>query len=175
MMPTLLLINGCSGAGKETTSRLLFAQLTSCAWIDVKALITVAPWHFDDRLVVLGVENGASLIANFWRAGYGAVLFSGGVGTQRALDLLEARIPAAHRTVYVWLHADKAVRDERRLRRARDAADRREHLDQVDAMMPDPGRLRVQDGAYLRIDTMQRRPQEVVLALLAQLPDLPRR
>lgn len=174
-MARLILIQGCSGAGKETTAGLLFSRLTSCAWVDIKALIKVAPWHFDDRLIAIGVENGAALVGNFLQAGYTTVIFSGGVGTQTALDLLEARIVAPHRTDYVWLHAEKAERDGRRLGRARDPADRAEHLDQVDRAMPDPGPLQVRNGTYRRLDTTHRPAEAVVEELLAYLPDLARR
>ncbi len=172
-MNSLILINGCGGAGNETTARLLLGRLRPSAWIDIKALIKVEPWVYDETLLDLGARNGAALAGNFMRAGYPQVIFSGGVGNQHALDLICVLASAADHVYYFWLHADKAIRDRRRLARARDAADRPEYLDAVDAVMADPGPLSVRAGSYHRIDTGGATADAVAAAILTVLAVLP--
>ncbi len=168
-MKHVILINGSGGAGKETTARLLLTHLTPCAWIDSKALINVTPWSYGEALIELGVRNSAALTNNFLHAGYPSIVVSGGIGHQRALDLFCALTKPTAQVDYVWLHASKAIRDRRRITRARDAADQAEYLDEVDAAMPDPGPLMVPSGSYHRINSADRSVAEVVHDMLAVL------
>ena len=167
-MPHLIIIGGTGGAGKETLARLLYEHLSPCAWVDAKALVRVQPWQFGPALHALSMRNAAALAHNFYAAGFDPTLLSGGVVDQASLDLLQDLLPAGTQVDYLFLHADKAVRDARRLSRARDDADLREHLDTVDRVMPDPGPLVVRGGRYQRLDTTHLAPEQV-LAVALQL------
>ncbi len=165
-MRRLIVIGGCGGAGKETTGSLLYTALDSCAWIDSKWLIRVQPWEYDEPLHRLGVRNAASVANNYYAAGFTQVILSGGVASQSRLDLLLDLVEGDPLVDYVWLHADKPVRDRRRLGRQRDDADQAQYLDDVDRVFIDPGKLHVRGGRYHRLDTSALTPQQVLQAVL---------
>ena len=165
----LIIISGCCGAGKETTGRLLLSVLEPSAWIDMKSLGRIEPWAYGEELISLCVENAADLVDNFFRAGYYQVVLSGGIHSQRELDALMTFVHTDCRVIYIWLDVDKAVRDKRRIARARDDADSPEHLDFVDSVVTDPGELSISSGAYYRLTTDCETPQEVLKNVLEVL------
>ena len=166
----LIIIGGCCGAGKETTGKLLLSALEPSAWIDMKSLVWVNPWGYGEKLLSLCVENAASLVDNFFRAGYCQVVLSASaINSQRELDALIALIHADCRVICVWLDVDKAIRDKRRIGRARDAAHSPEHLDYIDSVVTDPGKLSIPNGAYYRLQIDDETPHEVLENVLESL------
>lgn len=162
----LIIIGGCSGAGKSTIGRLVAGTLEPSAWIDIDDLGRVNPWSYDADLLALGAENVIALAHNFWRAGYRYVVLSGGVPTQFVLDQLIAKVQFHGRIIYIWLDVNKTVRDRRRLARARDDADSIESFDLVDSVMRDPGALEVSRGEYIRITIADETPDEVLALVI---------
>lgn len=170
-MRRLIIIAGCGGAGKETTARLLYGALARCAWVDMKTLVRVQPWEYGPELIALGVRNAAALANHYLDAGFSPAIISGGLADQTSLDLFLRLMERPYDADYVWLYAEKGIRDRRRLGRARDDADNPEYLDAIDRAIPDPGELRVAGGRYHRVDTSQLAPEEVLRRVLALLPD----
>jgi hypothetical protein len=165
-MHDLILINGCGGSGKDTTGRLLLARLKSAALVDIKALIRVEPWEFGEKITDLGVRNAASLITNFAESGYRQIILSGGLATQKSLDLLMSSIPDSLRVHYFWLEVPKSVRDMRRVQRQRDEGDKVQHLNHIDSVFSDPGPLLVSGGNYYRILPALRSPDQIAEEIL---------
>ena len=64
--------------------------------------------------------------------------------------------------IFVWLDVEKAIRDKRRIGRARDMADSPEHLDYIDSVVTDPGKLSIPNGAYYRLKIDGETPNEVL-------------
>ena len=162
----VLLINGPAGAGKSTCARLLFERLGSCALLDVDWLTTVEPFVWGDELSLLGIRNAAALIANFNDAGFCQVILAGGAFRQSLLNRLVALLAPSTAVSYFWLDAERRVRQERCLGRARDEADAVQWLDYRDRLMPYPGPLSVPGKRYFEIDTTDLCPEEVVRAIL---------
>ena len=71
--------------------------------------------------------------------------------------------------VYVWLDVGKAIRDKRRIARARDMADNPEHLDYIDSVITDPGKLLIPNGAYYRVQICDETPHAVLENVLETL------
>jgi hypothetical protein len=167
----LIIVSGCCGAGKETTGRLLLSALEPSAWIDIKSLGRISPWGYEEKLILLSIENAADLADNFFRAGYCQVIFSGGIHSQEELGTLMSLIHTDCRVIYVWLDVDKMIRDKRRIARARDPADNPEHLDYIDSLIKDPGKLLIPNGAYYRIQIDVETPHEALGNVLETLAE----
>lgn len=165
----LIIISACCGAGKETTGGLLLSALEPSAWIDMKSLGKIRPWAYEEKMVLLSIENAADLVDNFFSAGYCQVILSGGIFSQRELDTLMSLIHTDCRVIYVWLDVGKVIRDKRRIARARDLADDPEHLDYIDSLITDPGKLLIPNGAYYRVQIGGETPHEVLENVLETL------
>ena len=79
------------------------------------------------------------------------------------LDRFCAEAGAGHTLLYVWLRASQAVRNQRRIQRARDDADQPEHFDFLDALIPDltDTAASTRTAAFVEIDTATLTPSEV--------------
>lgn len=160
-MATLILINGQGGAGKSTTAKALLRMLRPAAYISADSLVSVEPFEWNDDLLALGIRNAALLIRSFADAGYAYILLCGLLNRQEMLDRFCAEVGAGHTLLYVWLRASQAVRDQRRIQRARDDADQPEHFPFLDALIPDlTAPLRVPNGAFVEVDTAAITPFE---------------
>ena len=166
-MTDIILINGCGGAGKETTSKALLKQCSHGAWLDIKGLIRVEPWEFGGEVGKLGIRNAAALIGNFISGGYDPVIFSGGINNQECLFLLDSLLESNSPRHFVWLEASKGVRDVRRHKRARDEGDKPQYLDQIASVFTDPGELVVPNGRYYRICSEVSPPEELAREILS--------
>ena len=71
--------------------------------------------------------------------------------------------------LFVWLRASKEVRSQRRLMRDRDSADKLEHHEWLDKVMPDIDSFVLKNGDYLTIDTTAKTVQEVVNEIKTRL------
>jgi hypothetical protein len=167
MSNKLILINGLGGSGKTTCGRLLSERIDSCAYFDSDMLTIVNPFEFGEDLIELGLRNAASLISNFFAAGYKAVVMSSGTGSQRYTDYLINLILSPDRVYWIWLAASKTERDKRRLTRRRDGADDPKWLDYVDGKVgPYTGPVEIKRGFCCEIDTDNAAPNDVVRQIL---------
>ena len=166
----LIIVSGCSGAGKETTDRLLSSALEPSAWIDLKSLGKFAPWDHE-KYIAVSINNAAPLIDNFFKAGYAQVVLSSFVfsQSQRELDALVSLVQTECRMLFVWLDVDKTIRDKRRIGRARDGADKAEFLKFVDSVITDPGELKIPNGEYFRVQVDSETPHEVLERVVKSL------
>jgi hypothetical protein len=163
---TLILINGQGGAGKSTTAKHLLHMLRPAAYIPTDSLISVEPFEWNEGLLSLGIRNAALLIHSFTEAGYEYIILCGLLNRQELLERFCSEAAAEHSLLYVWLRASQAVRNERRIQRARDDADRPEHFAFLDALIPDlAGPLAVPNGSYIEIDTTHFSPREVAQSI----------
>jgi adenylate kinase family enzyme len=158
----LILINGCGGAGKETTGRELLSKLPRAALLDIKGLSCTNPWRFED--FELGITNAASLIYNYAEKGWTHIILVGGVNSSDRLSCLVSALRVEATIYYFWLDVPKTVRDARRTERRRDKADNREHLDDIDRVFTDPGELVIPGGRFVRI-----RPESLSPSQLAEM------
>lgn len=165
-MAHVVFISGCGGAGKDTTGQLLLERLDRGALLDLDSLIRVRPWEFERPLRNLGIRNGAAVIRNFIEEQFEPIILLGGVTEEVELRLLEENLPADTRISFVWLDVPKAMRDGRRIRRARDEGDKPEHLDQIDLVLTDPGELKPRAGDYFRIEAGPLSATEVATEVL---------
>lgn len=162
----VILINGPGGTGKTTCARGLFESLGSCALLDVDSLTTVEPFIWGKELSILGLKNAAGVISNFFDHGFSQVIFSGGAFRQELCDALFSFLPEEIVFYYIWINAQKSVRHDRCISRARDGADTPEFLDFRDSLMPYTGKLNVPKGAYFEIDTSALDPAKVVQTVI---------
>jgi hypothetical protein len=163
----LILINGCGGAGKDTTGRLLLPKLANAALIDIKALSITNPWKYSDFQI--GLKNAAVLINSYAEAGYSQIILTGGVNSQDRLDYLINFLPKSIRIHYFWLDVSKATRDTRRIARSRDEADKAQFLDSVDLVFTDPGDLNIPNAQFERISSERMTQDEVVTTIRNKL------
>ncbi len=159
----LILINGQSGAGKTTAARSLLQTLKNAAYISSDSLISVNPFEFDDDLCLLGQNNAKLLINSFQKNGYQYIILCGLLNDQRNLDQFVSDFNDSDFDIlYVWLKADKAIRDQRRVNRARDDADKSEHFDLVDERLPNlKTPLNMTYGKFIIVDTNSKNPSKI--------------
>lgn len=166
-MNKLILINGKGGSGKTTTAEQVFQLLEHAALVDIDDLMRVKPWEFNKQLAGLGITNATTMINNFFTAKYKYVILSGGIYTQALLDQLIKKLKASCHISFIWLTADKKIRDKRRLKRGRDAADSSEHFDTIDSLFQDVASLKMQSGSFTSIDTTKLSAKETAKRIIS--------
>lgn len=166
-MNHLILINGCGGAGKDTTGRLLLKSFSKAALLDIKGLSLVEPWVYSD--FHLGLRNAATLVRNYKDAGYPNIIFSGGINSQERFDFFASLLPKGISIKYFWLDVPKSKRDKRRILRNRDEGDAARYLDDIDKVFTDPGNLIVLDSSFERIEASRMSPEQVVDVITRRL------
>lgn len=164
-MVQIILINGCGGAGKDTSGKKLLEVIPQGALIDIKSISRTQPWDFNDYQI--GLKNASSLINNFIEAKFVPIIFTGGIFDQNRLDYFLEFISPQIKVHFFWLHVEKSLRDIRRVKRARDNGDQPEYLDQIDSVFTDPGELQVRNGKFTRIDAANLEPDQVVTSILS--------
>ncbi len=164
----LILINGQSGAGKSATAGALLQALENSAYIPTDSLMSVNPFEFGDKLHQLGSKNAKMLVKSFRKSGYRYIILCGLLSNQEYLDQFIIDFDEADFNIlYVWLKVDKAIRDQRRINRARDDADRPEHFDVVDEKIPDLRTpLNVDYGKFIAINTENKAPSKVAEGII---------
>lgn len=165
-MKSIFLINGQAGCGKNTIAKTLMNKLEPSAWIDIDDVVRVRPWEYKNKLYILGLKNAAALVNNFYTEGYLQVMLSGGIHSQELYLEFPGLLKHQCKIFYIWLHADKNIRDKRRLRGAISTTDTQKHLDYVDSLIPDAGELDLKLATYIRIDTGVKNPDEIVTEIL---------
>ena len=104
------------------------------------------PCFMDTALLQLLRRNVAQLVLNFWAAGYRNVIADSLANTHSEYVAFRDLLPADTRVYLVQLRASKAVRDQRRMTRAKPgAAAWHDHVDRVD---PEDTSLRSASADY---------------------------
>ncbi len=173
----LLLITGQEGAGKTTVTRALLPYLHSGAVIDGEDLGRVNPWVYDDAFRDLHRRNVASLVTNFWAAGYPDVVAGSFFVTLAEYRAFRSLLGDVTDVLVVELQVDKPERDRRRATRSKVTT--QEWRDAVDlAERPDDS-LRRADGRegyrYLAVETTSLDVDATVARITAAAPEMFRR
>lgn len=168
-MTKIILVNGKGGVGKSTNAKELLSKLDNSAWIDIDDLIKVNPWEFNTKMNFLALENASIVVENYKKNGYEYIILSGGIINQEYFNKFVQGLNNNYHILYVWLTADKDIRDERRISRARDGADLKEHLDYIDSLFTNLDGLNIEDGKFLKIDTSNKKPGQIVGEIVSNL------
>jgi energy-coupling factor transporter ATP-binding protein EcfA2 len=170
--PRLVLVDGEEGAGKSTIIRALLPHAPGSARIDAEDLGQTNPCPMDDAFFDLLRRNVASLMENFWTAGYPTVVagsFLRDYPDYLAFRKLLTR-PAA--VFLVELLVDKDVRDHRRITRAKQTS--QAWRDMVDRM-PEDRSIRAAvdaDYRYVGVDTTRLDVPETVQRIRDAIPEV---
>lgn len=168
-MQQIILISGKSGSGKSTCGKLLHEALEHSVLIESDALIKVKPWTIDEKFMTLKLKNASDLIRNYWNAGYKYILCPGLVWNQQELATLLSFIPEYEKHIVLfWLETRKVGRVHRRIKRGRDDADSKQHLDKVDEVTKASIPTLLSSGHIIIIVTDGKTP-EMILQILLKL------
>lgn len=169
-MQQIILIGGKSGSGKSTCGKLLYEALEHSALIESDALIKVNPWTVDEKFMRLKLKNATNVIRNYWNAGYAHILCPGLVWNQQELATLLSFIPEYEKQIVLfWLETRKVERNRRRLKRGRDDADLKQHLDMVDEVTKASIPTSLASGHIITIITDEKTPEMILPVLLKLL------
>jgi hypothetical protein len=168
----LVLVTGEEGAGKSTIIRALLPWTADGARIDAEDIGQTNPCPMDDEFFALLRRNVATLVENFWAAGYVNVVagsFLRGYADYLAFRELLSR-PAA--VFVVELLVDKDVRDRRRVTRAKPTTqDWRDLVDRI----PEDRTIREATGAdyrYVGVGTTHLDVAETVRQIRSAIPEV---
>lgn len=173
---SLILVTGEEGAGKTTVMRELLARAPHAAKLDAEDVGQVNPFTMDEPFIRLLWANVRAVIANFWAAGYPTVITGSFLVRDSYASYREFRreLPAGIEVYLVHLLAGKAVRDRRRIERAKPST--REWRDRVDALFPGDDSLRdASTGAdyrYVRVENDAQTVRETVAAIERAIPEV---
>jgi hypothetical protein len=167
-----VLINGEEGAGKSTIIRALLPHTASGARIDAEDIGQTNPCPMDGEFFALLRRNVASLIENFWAAGYVNVI-AGSFLRQHADYLAFRQLLTKPCTVFlVELLVDKRIRDHRRMTRAKQTT--QEWRDMVDLIAEDVTirQAKDTDRQYIGIDSTRLSVTETVQLIKNAIPEI---
>jgi chloramphenicol 3-O-phosphotransferase len=168
----LVIVGGEEGAGKSTIVRALLPHTPDGARIDAEDIGQTNPCPMDDRFFDLLRRNVASLVENFWAAGYVNVV--AGSFLRHHPDYLAFRrlLTRPSAVFLVELLVDKQVRDRRRATRAKRTTP--EWRDLVDQIPPDTTLRRATDAGYryLGVDTTRLDVLATVARITAAIPEI---
>jgi adenylylsulfate kinase-like enzyme len=172
MRNNLILIEGQEGVGKSTILRALLPHMPRAAMIDGEDLGQVNPCEMDTEFMELLWRNMAALIKNFWAAGYSTVVAGSSFDNHKGYVRFRKGLPENISIYLVHLCASKAVRDQRRIYRAKPST--KELRDWVDSMCPEDATLRDNQNGYryIRIDNDDLSVTETVAAILSAIPEV---
>ncbi len=168
----VILIAGQEGAGKSTLVRALLPLTCAGAQIDAEDVGQVNPCLMDTALLQLLRRNVAQLVLNFWAAGYRNVIAGSIANTHSEYVAFRDLLPPDTRVYLVQLRASRAVRDRRRMTRAKpSAAAWRDHVDRVD---PEDTSLRSASADYrlIVINTDDLTIDETVAQVVRAIPEI---
>ncbi|MSU54693.1 MAG: hypothetical protein EXS48_02595 [Candidatus Staskawiczbacteria bacterium] len=161
-MGKIILINGQGGAGKTSVSKELLKELKNSAYFDVDFLVATNPWEFGDATDNLAIKNAISLINNFFEKGFENIIVSGLTRNQKLLDKFTEQLNKGISILFIWLRANKETRLSRKEGRGRDDADKKEHFNFLDKLMPDVESIEVKNGRSIFIEISSKTIQEIV-------------
>ena len=154
---------------KTSAARTLLNDLPNSVYIGRDTLISVNPFGINEKLDKLAIKNLLSLVVNYSEEKYALIIVCGLIRNQQLLDYFLSKLPIKIEVLFVWLRASKEVRSQRRLMRDRDSADKLEHHEWLDKVMPDIDSFVLKNGDYLTIDTTAKTVQEVVNEIKTRL------
>jgi chloramphenicol 3-O-phosphotransferase len=168
----LVIVGGEEGAGKSSIIRALLPHTPRGARIDAEDVGQTNPCPMDDRFFDLLRRNVASLVENFWAAGYVNVV-AGSFLRHHADYLAFGRLLTRPSAVFlVELLVDRQVREHRRTTRAKRTT--QQWRDIVD-LIPQDTTIRRATGAgyrYLGVDTTRLDIPETVARITAAIPEI---
>lgn len=172
---SLILVTGEEGVGKSTLMSALLAHTPGGAKVDAEDVGQVNPFEFGPDFLDMLWRNVASVIGNFWDAGYATVITGSLLDgdTYDSFRQFRQYLPSSVSIQIVHLHASKPERDRRRIRREKPSS--KEWRDRVDAAYPpDDTSLRdhATDYGYIAIDNTALELDETLARVFAALPDL---
>lgn len=175
MQRSLVLVTGGEGAGKTTVMSALLPHTSGGAKIDAEDVGQVNPFIFDRAFLELLWKNVATVIINYWAAGYHTVITGSFLDgdTYSSLQQFRAMLPEGVAVYVVHLHASKPVRDQRRIDRAKPST--KQWRDRVDASYPhDNTSLRdnARDYRYVLVDNSNQELAETVAAIRTAIPEI---
>ena len=171
-MGNLIIIVGQEGAGKSTIVRALLPHTPSAARIDGEDLGQLNPCNMDADFMALLWQNMVALIMNFWNAGYPNVVAGSFFDNRQEYVQFRQELPADVCVYMVHLCASKAVRDQRRIDRAKPSTEA--SRDWVDSICPEDTTLRddQQGYRYFRIRNDELSVEETIEAIRNAIPEV---
>jgi hypothetical protein len=131
----LIIVFGQEGAGKTTIISRLIKYIPYSAQIDAENVGQVNPWVYNEEFLQLLWKNVLDLTQNFWSFGYSTVITGSFLGLySQYLEFRNLLPPDTHITL-IHLFASKAIRDQRREKRAKPY--NKKKSDWVDENYPD--------------------------------------
>ena len=172
---SLVLITGEEGAGKSSVMAALLPHTPGGAKLDAEDVGQVHPFRFDAPFLDLLRANVVAVVSNFWNAGYLTVITGSLLDgdTYSSFQQFRSLLPKDVAIYVVRLSASKAVRDRRRIERAKPSSEG--WRNRVDASYP-AGDTSLHDNAsnyrYVAIDNSTHRLADTVAAIQAAIPEL---
>lgn len=168
----LVIITGQEGAGKTTIVPALLPWVQPGATLDAEQVGQVNPWQFDDAFKTLLWDNVASIVRNFWWAGYTTVIVGSFINDYVDFERFRARLDSEVSVYIIQLCASKDVRDRRRIERPKPSS--KEWRDDLDRNYPEDTTLRRATAGYryLRIDNSSLSIAETVDQIRRVLPEV---
>lgn len=172
---SLILITGAEGAGKSTVMSALLPQTPAGAKVDAEDVGQVNPFDFGPVFLRLLWANVTAVMINFWEAGYGTVISGSFLDgdTYSSFQEFRAHVPRDVRIYVVCLSANRPVRDQRRIDRAKPSSE--DWRDQVDASYPAADTSlcdNAQDYRYVVIDNSLQKVADTVAAIKELIPEI---
>ncbi len=172
---SLILITGEEGVGKSTVMAALLPHTPGGAKLDAEDVGQVQPFVYGPAFLDLIRSNVLAVIGNFWNAGYVTVITGSLLDgdTYASFDRFRKLLPADVAVYVICLSASKAVRDRRRIKRAKPST--KEWRDRVDASYPREDTSladNATDYRYLAIDNSTHRPIDTISAIRAAIPEI---
>ncbi|MFV2017222.1 hypothetical protein [Micromonospora sp. LOL_023] len=168
----IVLVTGEEGAGKSTILRALLPCTTDGTRVDAEDIGQTNPCPMDDGFFDLLRRNIAALVTNFWAAGYVNVLTGSFLRDYDDYRAFRQLLPPQTAVFLVELLVDRAVRDQRRLTRAKRTT--QQWRDRVD-LIPEDRTIREASDAgyrYIGIDTTALDVAETVQRIMNEIPEI---
>jgi hypothetical protein len=132
----------------------------------------VNPWHWDGAFKTLLWDNVATLVHNFWQAGFRTVIAGSFINDYPDYAQFRSRLDNDVRIYLIHLCASKPVRDHRRIARSKPTS--KEWRDNLDRGFPEDTTLReaATEYRYVRIDNSELSVDQTVSQIASALPEI---
>ncbi len=173
-MQTAIILCGQEGTGKSTLAKMMVPMLKSGAAFDAENILQVNPFEFNDAFKALAIKNSVALIHNFFDAGFETVVAGSFINDRHGYDAFRALLKGTPKIYILMLGASKAVRDERRISRAKPTT--KEWRDELDKKYPPDTTLRDLESSgdykYVEIDNSGLNTLETFDRIRAAVPEV---